>query len=126
MSLGGYLLLNLIYAVNAFWFYELKVCHECVLQKMSRNSGSQNLSQKYVLPQFTKSEHLMEYCLNGILAVQMEYLLFECLQDITGGDLVFLLGMCLQTAFADFCFCLLVLALFRGQIKPRYKGKFAT
>merc|ERR1712212_809128 len=25
MSLGGYLLLNLIYAVNAFWFYELKM-----------------------------------------------------------------------------------------------------
>jgi len=25
MSLGGYLLLNIIYAVNAFWFYELKM-----------------------------------------------------------------------------------------------------
>ena len=25
VSLGGYLLLNIIYAVNAFWFYELKV-----------------------------------------------------------------------------------------------------
>ena len=25
VSLGGYFLLNLIYAINAFWFYELKV-----------------------------------------------------------------------------------------------------
>ena len=30
VSLGGYLLLNVIYAINAFWFYQLKVfCEEC-------------------------------------------------------------------------------------------------
>ena len=30
-SLGGYVLLNVIYMINAYWFYELKVILEYIL-----------------------------------------------------------------------------------------------
>ena len=63
LSIGGYVLLNVIFLVNSYWFYELKV-------------------------QLLYPGHIRRQSI-----VQAEFLLFECLQDITGGELLFVLGM---------------------------------
>ena len=82
LSIGGYVLLNVIFLVNSYWFYELKV--------------------QLLYP--GQAEFLLFECLQDIYFttyimifvdknVQAEFLLFECLQDITGGELLFVLGM---------------------------------
>ena len=64
VSFAGYFLLNLVFLINSYWFYELKV---------------------YSFENIT-------IALFGLF-VKVEYLLFECLQDVTGGEIVFGLGM---------------------------------
>ena len=65
LSVGGYIILNAIFLINAFWFYELKV----------------------------QLRHHHDHWSNHFFKSQAEFLLFECLQDITGGELLFVLGI---------------------------------
>ena len=69
LSIGGYVVLNAIFLINAYWFYELKV-------QVRQHKNSMKFQAEYFLFEF-----------------QAEFLLFECLQDITGGELLFVLGM---------------------------------
>ena len=62
-ALFGYFLLNLVFLINAYWFFELKVI---------------------LIPD--------DSCVTPWIMRQVEYLLLECLQDLTGGATCFYLA----------------------------------
>ena len=66
-ALFGYLLLDIIFLVNAYWFFELKVVLVPVAFLIACHSISATCAQ-------------------------VEYLLLECLQDLTGGATCFYLA----------------------------------